>query len=173
MEQCCDSASRTRPVDHVRPHPACNVKNNVCEALEGVRSGYNEPASDIKQCDANCSESCDNSRIYITGLTKDVTVDELQQLFGGIGQVGGGGGKAGRGWGGGECGRGGLTRAHCGLGAGIFRRFCMQSVGLVCVLLLHQVAVCVATQSSPVAPRFACVHGHHLVVALVVCPPLW
>lgn len=42
----------------------------------------------MKQCDANCPPDCDNARIYITGLPTDVTVEELVELFGGIGQVG-------------------------------------------------------------------------------------
>ncbi|CAL5426920.1 unnamed protein product [Camellia sinensis] len=42
----------------------------------------------VKQCDDNCGDSCDNSRIYISNLPTDVTVDELRDLFGGIGQVG-------------------------------------------------------------------------------------
>ena len=41
----------------------------------------------MKQCDENCGDSCDNSRIYISNLPPDVTVDELRELFGGIGQV--------------------------------------------------------------------------------------
>jgi RNA-binding protein FUS len=41
----------------------------------------------VKQCDENCGDTCDNSRIYISNLPPDVTVDELQQLFGGIGMV--------------------------------------------------------------------------------------
>ncbi|KAI4305412.1 hypothetical protein L6164_028780 [Bauhinia variegata] len=47
-----------------------------------------EPPAKIKQCDENCGDSCDNSRIYISNLPPDVTVEELQELFGGIGQVG-------------------------------------------------------------------------------------
>ncbi|KAK1283356.1 hypothetical protein QJS10_CPB21g01397 [Acorus calamus] len=42
----------------------------------------------VKQCDENCDEMCDNSRIYISNLPPDVTTTELQELFGGIGQVG-------------------------------------------------------------------------------------
>ncbi|KAJ7562463.1 hypothetical protein O6H91_03G069800 [Diphasiastrum complanatum] len=44
-------------------------------------------ASKVKQCDETCDESCQNTRIYISGLPLDVTVDELRDLFGGIGQV--------------------------------------------------------------------------------------
>ncbi|KAK1320202.1 BTB/POZ domain-containing protein POB1 [Acorus calamus] len=40
----------------------------------------------VKQCDENCDEMCDNSRIYISNLPPDVTTTELQELFGGIGQ---------------------------------------------------------------------------------------
>uniref|UniRef100_A0A2P2KNC8 Uncharacterized protein MANES_02G216300 n=1 Tax=Rhizophora mucronata TaxID=61149 RepID=A0A2P2KNC8_RHIMU len=54
--------------------------------------GYGGSAADtsvkIKQCDGNCDDSCDNSRIYISNLPPDVTTDELRDLFGGIGQVG-------------------------------------------------------------------------------------
>jgi RNA-binding protein FUS len=46
-----------------------------------------EPAGKVKQCDENCDETCDNARIYISNLPPDVTVEELQELFGGIGQV--------------------------------------------------------------------------------------
>lgn len=41
----------------------------------------------IKQCDENCGDTCDNSRIYISNLPPDVSIDELQELFGGIGLV--------------------------------------------------------------------------------------
>lgn len=41
----------------------------------------------VKQCDENCGDSCDNARIYISGLPLDVKEDELRELFGGIGQV--------------------------------------------------------------------------------------
>ncbi|KAF0920302.1 hypothetical protein E2562_034788, partial [Oryza meyeriana var. granulata] len=51
-------------------------------------SAASEPAAKVKQCDANCDETCDNARIYISNLPPDVTVEELQELFGGIGQVG-------------------------------------------------------------------------------------
>ncbi|EEF41188.1 RNA binding protein, putative [Ricinus communis] len=58
---------------------------------EGV-SGYSGASADapakIKQCDGNCDDTCDNSRIYISNLPPDVTTDELRELFGGIGQVG-------------------------------------------------------------------------------------
>ncbi|CAL9091103.1 transcription initiation factor TFIID subunit 15b [Musa acuminata AAA Group] len=47
-----------------------------------------DPTATIKQCDENCGESCDNSRIYISNLPPDVTTEELRDLFGGIGQVG-------------------------------------------------------------------------------------
>uniref|UniRef100_A0A0D3B2T8 RanBP2-type domain-containing protein n=1 Tax=Brassica oleracea var. oleracea TaxID=109376 RepID=A0A0D3B2T8_BRAOL len=46
------------------------------------------PAEKVKHCDENCDETCDNARIYISNLPPDVTVDELKDLFGGIGQVG-------------------------------------------------------------------------------------
>ncbi|KAE8712745.1 Transcription initiation factor TFIID subunit 15b [Hibiscus syriacus] len=55
-------------------------------------AGHGSPPVDtsvkIKQCDGNCSDSCDNSRIYISNLPPDVTIEELKDLFGGIGQVG-------------------------------------------------------------------------------------
>ena len=41
----------------------------------------------MKQCDENCPPDCDNARIYISGMPLDVTVDELVELFKGIGQV--------------------------------------------------------------------------------------
>ncbi|KAI6686970.1 hypothetical protein NL676_032883 [Syzygium grande] len=46
------------------------------------------PPAKVKQCDENCGDTCDNSRIYISNLPPDVTTDELRDLFGGIGQVG-------------------------------------------------------------------------------------
>jgi RNA-binding protein FUS len=42
----------------------------------------------VKQCDENCDDTCDNSRIYISNLPPNVTIDELRDLFGTIGQVG-------------------------------------------------------------------------------------
>ncbi|CAJ1970673.1 unnamed protein product [Sphenostylis stenocarpa] len=58
----------------------------------GYDSGYGgapaEPPTKLKQCDENCGDSCDNSRIYISNLPPDVTIEELRELFGGIGQVG-------------------------------------------------------------------------------------
>ncbi|KAA8549458.1 hypothetical protein F0562_001142 [Nyssa sinensis] len=42
----------------------------------------------VKQCDGDCGDSCDNSRIYISNLPPDVNTEELRELFGGIGQVG-------------------------------------------------------------------------------------
>ncbi|KAF5744479.1 transcription initiation factor TFIID subunit 15b-like [Tripterygium wilfordii] len=53
--------------------------------------GHGSPADasvEIKQCDWNCGDSCDNSRIYISNLPPDVTIEELRALFSGIGQVG-------------------------------------------------------------------------------------
>lgn len=46
-----------------------------------------ETPEKVKQCDENCDETCDNSRIYISNLPPNVTIDELRDLFGGIGQV--------------------------------------------------------------------------------------
>ncbi|KAL0434776.1 UNVERIFIED_CONTAM: Transcription initiation factor TFIID subunitb [Sesamum radiatum] len=46
-----------------------------------------EAPEKVKQCDENCGDSCDNSRIYISNLPPDVTIDELRELFGSIGQV--------------------------------------------------------------------------------------
>lgn len=46
-----------------------------------------DPLAKVKQCDENCDETCDNPRIYISNLPPDVTVEELRELFGGIGQV--------------------------------------------------------------------------------------
>ncbi|CAN1266544.1 Transcription initiation factor TFIID subunit 15b, partial [Linum perenne] len=53
----------------------------------GASTGSGDPPA-VKQCDENCDDTCDNSRIYISNLPADVTVEELQELFGGIGQVG-------------------------------------------------------------------------------------
>ncbi|CAK9164163.1 unnamed protein product [Ilex paraguariensis] len=41
----------------------------------------------VTQCDENCGDLCDNSRIYISNLPPDATAEELRELFGGIGQV--------------------------------------------------------------------------------------
>ncbi|RWW23932.1 hypothetical protein GW17_00011800 [Ensete ventricosum] len=46
-----------------------------------------DPPGAVKQCDENCGESCDNTRIYISNLPPDVTTEDLHDLFGGIGQV--------------------------------------------------------------------------------------
>ncbi|KAK6122157.1 hypothetical protein DH2020_044100 [Rehmannia glutinosa] len=46
-----------------------------------------EAPEKVKQCDENCGDSCDNSRIYISNLPPDVTIEELRELFGSIGQV--------------------------------------------------------------------------------------
>ncbi|KAF4370795.1 hypothetical protein G4B88_030515 [Cannabis sativa] len=58
----------------------------------GNRGGYGsapaETPAKVKQCDDNCGDTCDNSRIYISNLPPDVTIEELRELFGGIGQVG-------------------------------------------------------------------------------------
>ena len=57
----------------------------------GGRGGYGgasaEAPAKIRQCDGNCGDTCDNSRIYISNLPPDVTTEELRELFGGIGQV--------------------------------------------------------------------------------------
>ncbi|KAL5974945.1 hypothetical protein ACLOJK_031621 [Asimina triloba] len=54
----------------------------------GYGSAPAEPPAKVKQCDENCDDTCDNSRIYISNLPPDVTIEELQELFGGIGLVG-------------------------------------------------------------------------------------
>ncbi|RDX95475.1 Transcription initiation factor TFIID subunit 15b, partial [Mucuna pruriens] len=58
----------------------------------GSRGGFGgapvESPTKVKQCDENCGDLCDNSRIYMSNLPPDVTVEELRELFGGIGQVG-------------------------------------------------------------------------------------
>ncbi|XP_019053072.1 PREDICTED: transcription initiation factor TFIID subunit 15b-like [Nelumbo nucifera] len=46
-----------------------------------------EPPAKVKQCDENCEDYCDNSRIYISNLPSDVSIKELRELFGGIGQI--------------------------------------------------------------------------------------
>lgn len=52
--------------------------------------GYGGHSADapvkIKQCDDTCGDSCDNTRIYISNLLADITIEELRDLFGGIGQ---------------------------------------------------------------------------------------
>ncbi|BBN16156.1 hypothetical protein MPTK1_7g03900 [Marchantia polymorpha subsp. ruderalis] len=53
----------------------------------GEVGGEEPPPVKVKQCDDECGDTCDNTRIYISGLPLDVTVDELRELFGGIGQV--------------------------------------------------------------------------------------
>lgn len=53
----------------------------------GYGASPTDPPQKVKQCDGNCADDCDNSRIYISNLPLDVTVDELRDLFGGIGQV--------------------------------------------------------------------------------------
>ncbi|KAL9234751.1 hypothetical protein vseg_009582 [Gypsophila vaccaria] len=46
-----------------------------------------EPPTKVKQCDEKCGDSCDNARIYISNMPPDVTIEELQALFGNIGTV--------------------------------------------------------------------------------------
>ncbi|EPS58304.1 hypothetical protein M569_16511 [Genlisea aurea] len=46
-----------------------------------------DSSENVKQCDESCGDSCDNARIYISNLPPDVTIDELRELFGSIGQV--------------------------------------------------------------------------------------
>ncbi|KAG8661181.1 hypothetical protein MANES_02G216300v8 [Manihot esculenta] len=58
------------------------------EGGRGFGSAGTDASAKIKQCDGNCDDTCDNSRIYISNLPPDVTTDELRELFGGIGQVG-------------------------------------------------------------------------------------
>ncbi|KAK4483078.1 hypothetical protein RD792_010255 [Penstemon davidsonii] len=53
----------------------------------GYGSTPTEAPEKVKQCDENCGDSCDNARIYISNLPPDVTTEELQELFGSIGQV--------------------------------------------------------------------------------------
>ncbi|CAM8955471.1 unnamed protein product [Rhodiola kirilowii] len=53
----------------------------------GYGGSATEGTEDVKQCDENCGDLCDNSRIYISNLPTDVTIDELKDLFGGIGQI--------------------------------------------------------------------------------------
>jgi RNA-binding protein FUS len=54
---------------------------------KNVSSHGNEADPKVKQCDENCGDTCDNTRIYISGLPLDVKEEELRELFGGIGQV--------------------------------------------------------------------------------------
>lgn len=88
--------------------PIANNSNNYGAPSRGRDGGYGEGSAagayrdsrgrggggaqeeapvKIKQCDENCGDTCDNSRIYISNLPPDVTIDELQELFGGIGLV--------------------------------------------------------------------------------------
>lgn len=53
----------------------------------GYGSSPAEAPVKVKQCDENCGDLCDNARIYISNLPPDVTVEELRELFGSIGQV--------------------------------------------------------------------------------------
>uniref|UniRef100_A0A1D1YJ10 RNA-binding protein EWS n=2 Tax=Anthurium amnicola TaxID=1678845 RepID=A0A1D1YJ10_9ARAE len=73
-----------------RPVPSRDIGGGGPQygASGGYGSGSVESPGKVKQCDGNCDESCDNSRIYISNLPPDVTTDELRDLFGGIGQVG-------------------------------------------------------------------------------------
>eukprot|EP00249_Psilotum_nudum_P009655 c22070_g1_i1 orf=319-1623(-) len=75
---------------HISQQGIGNMEPRVDYVKENSRppSGYGVPdAPSVKQCDENCGDSCDNSRIYISELPLDVTSDELRELFGGIGQV--------------------------------------------------------------------------------------
>ena len=46
------------------------------------------PSAPVPQCDDKCAENgCENCRIYITGLSPSVTVDDLHGLFSGIGII--------------------------------------------------------------------------------------
>ncbi|XP_010906835.1 transcription initiation factor TFIID subunit 15b [Elaeis guineensis] len=71
-----------------RPIPGRDGGAPPCYGGGGHRGAPVEPALPVKQCDKNCRESCDNSRIYVSNLPPDVTAEELRELFGGIGQVG-------------------------------------------------------------------------------------
>lgn len=53
----------------------------------GYDSSPAEAPEKVKQCDENCGDFCDNARIYISNLPPDVTIEELRELFGSIGQV--------------------------------------------------------------------------------------
>ena len=53
----------------------------------GLGSANVDSSAQVKQCDDNCDETCDNARIYISNLPPDITSDELRELFGGIGLV--------------------------------------------------------------------------------------
>ena len=45
---------------------------------DGDAGGGDSHYGDVKQCDENCDDTCDNARIYITGLGADVVEDDLQ-----------------------------------------------------------------------------------------------
>ncbi|KAH7351782.1 hypothetical protein KP509_19G014000 [Ceratopteris richardii] len=61
--------------------------NGIDDVRSGGQFGGGSDTVKVKQCDENCNETCDNARIYISGLPLDTTIDELRELFGGIGQV--------------------------------------------------------------------------------------
>lgn len=67
-----------------------DARVNPRDDIRTMPGGYGVPSdvAKVKQCDENCGDTCDNSRIYISNLPLDVTTDELRDLFGGIGQVG-------------------------------------------------------------------------------------
>ncbi|GJP81594.1 hypothetical protein CLOP_g11737 [Closterium sp. NIES-67] len=80
------SASSAEP-----PAPPTRAVVAVAAVVAGATGGRGRigggGAPGVKQCDENCPPECDNARIYISGLPKDVTVDELVNLFGGIGMI--------------------------------------------------------------------------------------
>lgn len=72
-----------------KPGGYSDARANPRDDSRTMPGGYGAPpdAAKVKQCDENCGDTCDNSRIYISNLPLDVTSDELRDLFGGIGQV--------------------------------------------------------------------------------------
>lgn len=56
-------------------------------ASHGGGDGGDDSGPAVKQCDDKCGDSCDNARIYISGLPDNTTEDEIRELFSGIGQV--------------------------------------------------------------------------------------
>lgn len=53
----------------------------------GAHGGNPADTVKVKQCDSSCDDTCENSRIYVSNLPPDVTIDELRELFGNIGLV--------------------------------------------------------------------------------------
>ncbi|KAG0498551.1 hypothetical protein HPP92_002846 [Vanilla planifolia] len=84
------SVGRGAPMSYDSGRPASMIGSRDMGSIvpPHASGASSDPSLKIKQCDENCGDTCDNSRIYISNLPPDVTTDELRDLFGGIGQVG-------------------------------------------------------------------------------------